>query len=102
MVVPGEVKIGHVDDIQELRRVQPSVVPRRYVREDDEQPVRSRVCMSLEVPIVDMEKLDEDHHDDELVRLTVACQDWGFFQASINYLFCLLKHTYRYIYILEN
>lgn len=83
MVVPSELKIGHLDDIQELRRAQPSVVPERYVRDNDEQPARSRVCTSLEVPVVDMEKLDGDHDDDELVRLTAACQDWGFFQASI-------------------
>jgi hypothetical protein len=84
MAVPTELKVGHLEDIQELRRTQPSVVPERYVRENSEQPSQSRICKSLEVPIIDMRNLDGENHDDELARLTAACLEWGFFQASVN------------------
>ncbi|KAJ3704535.1 hypothetical protein LUZ61_008240 [Rhynchospora tenuis] len=81
MVLPSKVKTGHLDDIQELRRVQPSVVPERYVRKNDEQPAQSMVCTSLEVPVINMQNLEGDCGYQELARLTAACQDWGFFQV---------------------
>ncbi|OAY83593.1 Protein SRG1 [Ananas comosus] len=35
---PAAVRIGHVEDIQELRRVSPAFVPERYVRAPEERP----------------------------------------------------------------
>ncbi|KAJ3672099.1 hypothetical protein LUZ60_006820 [Juncus effusus] len=67
-----------MEDIQELRRIQPTVVPERYVRDQDEQPARSKTCTTVHVPVVDMAKLDKN--DGELARLSSACEEWGFFQ----------------------
>ncbi|KAK1291350.1 Protein SRG1 [Acorus calamus] len=79
-----EIKVGHIDDIQELRRARPTMVPERYIRDNSERPTRARLPDSLQIPIIDMSKMiwENDvqfHH--ELAKLATACEEWGFFQV---------------------
>ncbi|KAK1291349.1 S-norcoclaurine synthase 1 [Acorus calamus] len=79
-----EIKVGHIDDIQELRRARPMMVPERYIRDNTERPTRSRLPNSLQIPIIDMSKMIREndvqfHH--ELEKLATACEEWGFFQV---------------------
>ncbi|XP_072983271.1 protein LATERAL BRANCHING OXIDOREDUCTASE 1 [Typha latifolia] len=81
-----EIKIGgHVQDVQELRRAQPTYVPERYVRDPDERPARSNILLpSSGVPVIDMSKLERSANSrwtDELGKLAAACEEWGFFQV---------------------
>lgn len=79
----SEIKIGHVEDIQELWRSGPAVVPERYVRDPEERPV-STPSTKQEVPVIDMSKLirgDQQQVRNEMAKLSAACQEWGFFQV---------------------
>ncbi|CAI0437373.1 unnamed protein product [Linum tenue] len=66
-----------VPSVQDLIKTQLGVVPSRYLRPDQDQPI----VFDADVPIVDLEKLiDEATMDSELAVLHSACKDWGFFQ----------------------
>lgn len=89
----GEIRVGRVDDVQELRRAQPVAVPERYVRDvgDRPSPPPPAGGLSESVPVVDMSKLavaggdgDGGH---EMAKLAAACEEWGFFQVSYSLLF---------------
>lgn len=84
---PAAVRIGHVEDIQELRRVSPAFVPERYVRAPEERPAAVAAAAVVgpgDVPVIDMSKLGSKWHAaDELQKLAAACKEWGFFQVYI-------------------
>ncbi|WOL10355.1 hypothetical protein Cni_G19110 [Canna indica] len=78
------VRVGDVQDIQELRRSRPMVVPERYVRDVNERPALSTVLPSLPVPVIDLSKLDCSSRletQEEMAKLVSACEEWGFFQV---------------------
>ncbi|MQL71540.1 hypothetical protein Taro_003858 [Colocasia esculenta] len=83
-----EIKIGHVDDVQELRKCRPAAVPERYIRDVGERPAEaaaaaSSVLSSSEnIPVIDMSRLVRGGEARlEMERLAAACEEWGFFQV---------------------
>ncbi|CAI0466813.1 unnamed protein product [Linum tenue] len=93
----SQINTGHIDDVQELRKAKPTLVPERFVRDATERPTLQSAnrfptaCAvldhdSYEVPIIDFSKLmkvdeDEGSWRAEILKLKRACQDWGFFQV---------------------
>lgn len=75
----GVVKIGRVDDVQELQRACAGDVPERYVRDGDDRPGGANVCAHAEIPVIDAGELRRD--GGELEKLRRACEEWGFFQV---------------------
>ncbi|KAI6705621.1 hypothetical protein NL676_008583 [Syzygium grande] len=68
--------------VQEMLKENPTKVPKRYIRDDQESPVITDACSSLpQVPVIDLGRLvSEDGAEPELEKLHHACKDWGFFQ----------------------
>ncbi|KAL2470343.1 2-oxoglutarate (2OG) and Fe(II)-dependent oxygenase superfamily protein [Abeliophyllum distichum] len=82
----SEIKIGHIDDVQELRKSKSSYIPERFIRETTERPKfdKSIVCSTKNIPVIDLSKLftgNKDEFLNEILKLTVSCQEWGFFQV---------------------
>ncbi|RWW76071.1 hypothetical protein BHE74_00015871 [Ensete ventricosum] len=80
----SEIRIGEVEDVQELRRARPTAVPERYVRDTNERPALSAILPSLHVPVIDLSKLvcgTKRQSQEEMAKLTAACEEWGFFQV---------------------
>ncbi|CAA7388591.1 unnamed protein product [Spirodela intermedia] len=83
----GEIRVGRVDDVQELGKAQPAAVPERYLRDGGDRPSPPPPVgvHSEKVPVVDMSKLavGGGHGDGghELAKLASACEEWGFFQV---------------------
>ncbi|KAF9604476.1 hypothetical protein IFM89_006798 [Coptis chinensis] len=78
----SSIKIGHIDDVQELRRARPTTIPDRFVRDMAERP--STATPSMHIPVIDLSKLiegDRDQSHTELSKLAVSCEEWGFFQV---------------------
>ncbi|KAJ0977695.1 hypothetical protein J5N97_013169 [Dioscorea zingiberensis] len=73
-----DIKLGHLDDVQELRRARPWLVPDRYVRENHERPSQASLLHSDNVPVIDISNLSSPT---EMAKLQSACQNWGFFQV---------------------
>jgi len=69
----AEIKIGQVDDVQELHRTGLATVPDRYIRDGD------NVCALAHIPVIDVGELQRA---DELDKLRLACEEWGFFQVT--------------------
>ncbi|TMW82056.1 hypothetical protein EJD97_006933 [Solanum chilense] len=70
-----------VPNVQELAKQQLAAVPSRYMRDDIENQSYSSILP--QVPVIDVKKLLENgdiDDDSELVRLHLACKEWGFFQ----------------------
>ncbi|CAN1847232.1 Protein SRG1 [Linum perenne] len=57
-----------------------AAVPPRYIRRDDQDRPLDIINPTVQVPVIDVEKLYDDDEDQELGRLHEACKDWGFFQ----------------------
>ncbi|VFR01114.1 unnamed protein product [Cuscuta campestris] len=85
----GIIKVGHIDDVQELSATNPSQIPERFIRDISERPSSSSSSSSddLKIPVIDLSKVamegkrsSPDFHS-EMQKLTAACEDWGFFQA---------------------
>ncbi|KAM3354143.1 hypothetical protein ACQJBY_025029 [Aegilops geniculata] len=77
----GVVKIGRVDDVQELQRACAGDVPERYVRDGDDRPGGANVCAHAEIPVIDAGELLRGGGGEELDKLRQACEEWGFFQV---------------------
>ncbi|KAK4855444.1 hypothetical protein QYF36_007402 [Acer negundo] len=88
------IKVGHIDDVQELRKTKPTTIPERFVRDQTERPTLATTLSSsptddIHVPIINLSKLMKannnttaaDEFHTEIVKLTTACQEWGFFQV---------------------
>ncbi|PAN26637.1 hypothetical protein PAHAL_5G027600 [Panicum hallii] len=78
MASEAEIKIGQVDDVQELHRAGLETVPDRYIRDGDDRPGGDNVCALAHIPVIDVGELTRD---DELNKLRLACEEWGFFQV---------------------
>lgn len=85
------IKVGHIDDVQELRKTKPTTIPERFVRDMIERPTLD-IALSLpgNVPIIDLSRLAKDNKDEyqsEMLQLTRACEEWGFFQVQVGFFF---------------
>ncbi|KAK1430991.1 hypothetical protein QVD17_14167 [Tagetes erecta] len=71
-----------VDNVQALASKDLKDVPVRYIRPDIE--AEEVLADDLfQIPVIDLSKLNDagqPGYDDELVKLHIACRDWGFFQ----------------------
>ncbi|CAH9075529.1 unnamed protein product [Cuscuta epithymum] len=83
----GPVKIGHIDDVQEVRKKHSSSIPERFVKDLTERPILTPSSCDdhLKIPVVDLHKLltlDENSPQflAEISNLSLACEQWGFFQ----------------------
>ncbi|XP_021892309.1 protein SRG1-like [Carica papaya] len=79
------IKVGHIDDVQELTKTK-SPIPERFLRSEAERSTLSATASPpIEIPIVDFSKLaaanNPDEHSTEISNLAIACQEWGFFQV---------------------
>lgn len=82
---PLATKVGHVDDVQELRRAKPTTVPQRYIRDSNERPIPMyKLPASMQIPVIDLSKIahnNESLSQHEIAKLSAACREWGFFQV---------------------
>ncbi|XP_065863611.1 protein LATERAL BRANCHING OXIDOREDUCTASE 1 [Euphorbia lathyris] len=83
-----QIQVGQIDDVQELRKAKPTIIPQRFVRDLSERPKISPVLSSVshDIPVIDLSKLvNGDEYDffyqSECENLAKASQDWGFFQV---------------------
>ncbi|PON80322.1 Oxoglutarate/iron-dependent dioxygenase [Parasponia andersonii] len=86
-VAISPIKVGKIDDVQELRKAK-SKIPERFVRDITERPTLATAALSSslssDIPIIDFSKLSKGNKDEvlsELLKLTAACEEWGFFQV---------------------
>ncbi|CAN1806946.1 Protein SRG1 [Linum perenne] len=90
----SQINTGHIDDVQELRKSKPSLVPKRFVRDATERPTLATPLPITSdqhrnddnnVPIIDLSKLmnpaNEGPWQAEISKLDRACEEWGFFQV---------------------
>ncbi|MBA0616543.1 hypothetical protein Godav_016585 [Gossypium davidsonii] len=77
------VEVGHIADVQELSKSEPTVITGRFVLDMAERPKLAVIVSSPnDIPIIDLSKLmSSDEHVLEIMKLKVACQGWGFFQV---------------------
>ncbi|XP_020216934.1 protein SRG1 [Cajanus cajan] len=69
-----------VPSVQEMVRNNPLEVPQRYVRSEEElEKVNHMPHLSPQIPVIDLALLSHGNTD-ELLKLDVACKEWGFFQ----------------------
>ncbi|PIA61549.1 hypothetical protein AQUCO_00300815v1 [Aquilegia coerulea] len=76
------IKIGQIDDVQELRKARPATIPERFVRDIAERPFVAKP--SMHIPVIDLSKLiegDLEQFHTELSKLSTSCEEWGFFQV---------------------
>lgn len=84
----SSIRVGKIDDVQELIKTKPNKVPERFIREANERGVlvSHKTHLHHHIPVVDLSKLSKPHtHDDflfEILKLSQACEDWGFFQVK--------------------
>ncbi|KAH9328415.1 hypothetical protein KI387_000523, partial [Taxus chinensis] len=73
-------------DVQELVKAKPGAVPERYIRPEMEMIGCSKLKSpaAIQIPVIDMGKIvsgDHNNRQHEMVKLSMACQEWGFFQV---------------------
>jgi hypothetical protein len=84
-----------VPSVQELAKDDKiSSVPPRYIQPQLEDYVLSQVDTNLQIPVIDMHRLiSEEFGSSELVKLHIACKDWGFFQVYfLSLCFIILRY----------
>lgn len=84
----SSVKVGHIDDVQELRKTKPTIIPERFVRDKTERPtsLTAPIPSSSDIPTINFSKLSSGNTDElrtEISQLATACKEWGFFQVQI-------------------
>ena len=71
-----------VPNVQEMVMNDP-LQPERYVRsQEDFEKVNHMPHLSSEVPVIDLALLSNGNKE-ELLKLDVACKEWGFFQVIL-------------------
>ena len=94
------LNVGHIDDVQELKKAKLTSIPERFVREIAERPALATPTQSSSpgnVPVIDLSKLLEDNKNDfhsEILKLTASCEEWGFFQVH-----ALSTRAHTHIYL---
>lgn len=77
------INVGHIDDVQELRKLKPNMIPERFIREIQERPTpTTSLLSSSDIPTIDLSKLMKGDTD-EILQLASACEEWGFFQVKL-------------------
>lgn len=85
------LNVGHIDDVQELRRTKPSTIPQRFVRDMTERPKLvttaplSQPQPHSDIAVIDLFKLSKGTKEEvlaQLCNLSTACEEWGFFQVN--------------------
>ncbi|MED6130276.1 hypothetical protein PIB30_000177 [Stylosanthes scabra] len=82
----SSIKVGHIDDVQELRKNRPKTIPERFVRDMNERPAPAMALSlpSSDMPVIDFSKLTKGNTQQvhsEILKLADACENWGFFQV---------------------
>lgn len=91
------IKVGHIDDVQELRKTRPMSIPERYVRDAGERPIPTTIPTPMNIPVIDLSKLAQGNEEQgEMAKLADACEEWGFFQVIINSLYSLQVYKYHH------
>ncbi|XP_021888370.1 protein SRG1-like [Carica papaya] len=68
-------------NVQEMVRRDPLHVPQRYIRSEEDRPKLSKPShLSSQIPIIDLSLLAIGDNE-ELSKLDLASQSWGFFQV---------------------
>ncbi|KAK2414367.1 protein SRG1 [Trifolium repens] len=69
-----------VPNVQEMVKINPLQVPKRYVRNQEEMEKENYMPqLSSEIPVIDLILLSNGNLE-ELQKLDIACKEWGFFQ----------------------
>lgn len=81
------INVGHIDDVQELRKTKPRIIPQRFVRDMTEKPTIATSVSppNSDMPVIDFSKLSKGNREEvlsELFNLATACEEWGFFQVK--------------------
>jgi hypothetical protein len=72
-----------VPNVQEMVKTNPLQVPKRYVRNQEEmEKVNYTPHLSSEIPVIDLTLLSNGNTE-ELLKLEIACREWGFFQVTL-------------------
>lgn len=93
------LNVGHIDDVQELRKTKPKTIPQRFVRDMTERPTLDDTALSSpqsDLPVIDFSKLSKGNKEEvlsELCKLAIACEEWGFFQVNTTW----LSHFFYYL-----
>ncbi|PIN18027.1 Iron/ascorbate family oxidoreductase [Handroanthus impetiginosus] len=82
----SEIKVGHIDDVQELRKNKSSQIPERFIRDTTERPSLDKAIPHSrnKIPVIDFSKLvkgTKDEFSSEILKLMNSCEEWGFFQV---------------------
>ncbi|XP_075476448.1 protein LATERAL BRANCHING OXIDOREDUCTASE 1-like [Primulina tabacum] len=82
----SDIKVGHIDDVQELGKAKISHIPERFIRDLTERPNSDNVITSTNnnIPVVDFSKLCKGNIDEicsEILKIKISCEEWGFFQV---------------------
>ena len=73
-----------VANVQEMVSKDPLLVPQRYIRSEEEMKRKIDLShFSSQVPVIDLSLLSKGNKE-ELTKLDLACQQWGFFQVILN------------------
>ena len=99
----SQIEVGHIDDVQELRKLKPAAIPERFIRDMAERPTLTTMdtlLSSTDIPVIDFSQLlkgkKTDEFQFELSKLAASCQDWGFFQVKNTSSYCSsLNYVYR-------
>lgn len=71
-----------VPNVQEMVKKNYLHVPKRYMRNQEEmEKVNYMPHLSCEIPIIDLSLLSNGNME-ELLKLDIACKEWGFFQVN--------------------
>lgn len=82
----GSLPVANVQELAETCNGSDDQMPERYIRtEASSEEVISSCDTTLEIPIIDLNKLhDPQSSEEECTKLASACQYWGFFQVCKN------------------
>ncbi|KAE8668040.1 Detected protein of confused Function [Hibiscus syriacus] len=84
------INVGHIDDVQELRKTKPTQIPRRFVRDNSERPKLATIVPSPnDIPIIDLSKLVVNHWIDPSVVENIEKVAKDFFMLPLEE-----KHNY--------
>lgn len=78
---PGMSIFVTVPNVQELSKKQLETLPEEYVRSEEDRPMVKSPTPDSIIPIIDLKNLlDSNRSEEEMLKLHMACEEWGFFQ----------------------
>ncbi|GKC30917.1 protein SRG1 [Tanacetum coccineum] len=79
------LNVGHIPDVLELKNGTKAEIPDRFVRDVKDRPLLTIPShLSSSIPVIDLSKLmkgNKEEFDDEMLKFTASCEEWGFFQV---------------------